>query len=741
MWRSVFYPVEKRRVEGSKTMPDIADLEIGLYRWDNTHYAVDLRYEQRRAEGGGLGPGRLPTPIQFDLAKLRGFQLNPEEHGELLWTQLFADPVIQRTFDEALFQPGDLRIRLYISPYTPELHDLRWETLCDPRDHRWLVTRQTVRFARYLRSAGGGVVPPAPNDRTQLKAQIAIAAPSDLNRWPDARRLGEIEVGAERDLAVKALHELGIAGWDELSREKEKPVTLNNLIAGLENGCDILYLVCHGALIGQPILWLESEDGLAAVVTGTELTSRLRDLVRKPRLVILASCQSAGKGDGVPAVKDEGGTGALAALGPQLVAAGVPAVLAMQGNISVDTVRLFMPAFFRALHDANGLIDQAVAAARGALLNPPQDGKAPARPDWWAPVLFMGIKSGNLWEAIGTDPDAFQWGPVVSILRSGKCTAFLGSGMLDNLLGPTREIARRLAEAHRFPLAPEDGDVLPRVAQFLKVVGGDDYPFLELQSYLKRQLRDRYPDALRELGAGASLDDRIVRAGLESQKQGARPEVHDLLARMPFPLFVTTNPDTLLLHTLKKTVGPNGKLKAPHVRSFVPTRAAEGIDKPTVAAPLVYYLFRGFQDESVPVLKEDAYQDEPGPVLTEDDYFDYLLNIGNADMRKRIPSDVLRAMVNTSLVFLGFRLDEWDFRILAKSIRALSGDFLQGNHLHVAVQLAPGERFLDPESARNYLKQQFHFGQKSLSIYWGTVEQFLTELWDKYQRDLKENPD
>ena len=75
----------------------------------------------------------------------------------------------------------------------------------------------------------------------------------------------------------------------------------------------------------------------------------------------------------------------LAALGPRLAEAGVPAVLAMQGNISVATISRFMPVFFRELQ-RDGQIDRAMAAARAAVRD---------RHDWWAPALFMRLRSGR----------------------------------------------------------------------------------------------------------------------------------------------------------------------------------------------------------------------------------------------------------------------------------------------------------------------------------------------------------
>jgi hypothetical protein len=442
---------------------------------------------------------------------------------------------------------------------------------------------------------------------------------------------------------------------------------------------------------------------------------------------MLVSCQSAGQGVGEPSA----GQGALAALGPQLVGVGIPAVLGMQGNVSMETAQLFMPAFFKALRQENGLIDAAVATARGALLHPPKESRVEPRPDWWAPVLFMRLRNGNLWGETGirTDNRDFPWRPLLAKLSAGSCTAFLGSGMLEKILGRTRENARRLAEDYRFPLAPQDRDDLPQVAQFLKVVGDDDFPYLELAHHLQRQLRSRHPDALGALDRNATLDEMIVGVGQWVQ-QHRPPEPHALLARLPFPLFVTTNADSLLERTLAQTPAGDGKLKQPQARTFHPSQLAQPLDRAFAeATPLVYYLFGHFQGKGLRTPTGDE------PVLTEDDYFDFLMNVRAAS--DKIPPEVREAMVNSTLVFLGFRVEEWDFRILARSIKAINGSALQKKrkHIHVAVQLAPGERFLDPERARDYLERQFQFGEQPLSIYWGSLEAFLTELVGRLERD------
>ena len=106
--------------------------------------------------------------------------------------------------------------------------------------------------------------------------------------------------------------------------------TMANILAQLRNRFDILYLVCHGALVdGEPNLWLEDKDGGVAVESGSLFGSQMKLLAEQPRLIVLASCQSAG------AKGFRAASGALSAMGPQLAEAGVPAVLAMQGKVSM----------------------------------------------------------------------------------------------------------------------------------------------------------------------------------------------------------------------------------------------------------------------------------------------------------------------------------------------------------------------------------------------------------------------
>jgi hypothetical protein len=706
---------------------EIADLEIGLYRWDADHYAVDVRYDAP-GQPVAVRP-RQSMPVKFDFGQLTGLALDPAAYGEALWQGLFADASVRETFAQCLTdaqqhrdaqgrpQPLPLRLRLYISPNSPELHGLRWETLRHAVDKSWLVTSERTLFSRYVISADWRPIRPAPDSPADLKALVLIADPSGLDQYkPGGRPLTPVDVAGEGARARKALQGCQVVEASRLAPPAPdgtvRRATLENLLAALRGGCDFVYLVCHGALRGDAILWLEDAQGHVDIVPGNELIARLKELPQQPRLVVLASCQSAGQGE--PAAADDG---ALAALGPRLAEAGVPAVVAMQGNVTMATVEAFMPRFFQELL-RDGQIDRALAVARGAVR---------ARPDWWMPVLFLRLKSGNLWglpAARERRAEQFtRWDALVMGLMQGNCTPILGTGVLEPLVGKTREIALRWAEAYRFPLAPQNRDDLPQVAQYLEVVQDRPFPRGELDLYLRRLLRRRFPEDLKDLPKTATLDELLVAAGLALQRRDPG-EPHALLAALPCPVYVTTNPDSLLPRSLEAAKTAGSRPKKPAALAFGADEAASP-PVPSEEAPLVYYLFGRLPDlDSI--------------VLTEDDYFDYLINVSGK--RRQVPAEVRRRLTKSSLLFVGFRLEEWDFRVLVRCINALEGSELLRNYAQVAVQLDPESgRFLDPDSARGYLERHTRFAGESVSIYWGKADEFLKELTRRWRARLAED--
>ena len=698
-------------------MADYPELEIGLHRRGANTYAVELRFSQPASDADVRPVRANPVDVSFDREKLAQLLYDQEAYGRLLADSLFAEEAVRTAFANArtAAESGDspLRLRLFIGANATELHELRWETLHDPDGKAALAADENILFSRYLSSWDWRPVRLRP--QAKLRALVVIADPENLAEYaPDGRNLAPIDVEGELSRARAAL-----AGASLTELPGNGQTTVSSLIDHLRDGYELLYLVCHGALVrGEPWLWLEDEEGRVNRVSGSELAGAFGRLREQPRLVVLASCQSAGSGDEAR-TNDEG---ALAALGPRLAEAGVPAVLAMQGNVAMRTVERFMPVFFREL-GRDGQIDRAATAARGTVGD---------EPDWWAPTLFMRLKSGRLWYRPGfggNGTDFEKWKALVRNVRAGRVTPILGPGLTESLFGSRKEMARRWAENYDFPMAAHDRDDLPQVAQYLAV--NQDLMFVrdELASYLFDELLGRLAIDVTDLESRAHYDaltaaiverdlDALITAAGALRQSADTAEPHQVLAGLPIPVFITTDPSSLLAKTLA------GAGKQPRVELC---RWNEYVDqlpsiydadpgfRPSEGDPLVFHLYGRFQEPD-------------SLVLTEDDYFDYL--IGVTLKKELIPSIVRRQLADSALLFLGFRMDEWEFRILFRSIMSQEGGGRRRKYAHVAVQIDPEEsRIQEPERARRYLES--YFQGADISIYWGSADDFAAELHER----------
>ncbi len=360
-----------------------ADLELSLHRREGADYAVELRFSQPDSEVEVRPITGDKVQARIDLQQLRQLMVDDRAYGQNLSDGLFGADAVRSAFAAAraaaLSQEQSLRLRLFIGPSAPELHNVRWETLLDPERAAPLLTGENLVFSRYLSAEDWRPVRLRP--KTRLNALVVVANPSNLSEY----NLAPVDVAGELGRARQALDQVTLT---ELVAPGQ--ATLNAMVEQLRQGYDILYLTAHGAQVkDQSWLYLEKPDGSADVVAGSELATRINELSQRPRLVVLASCQSAGTGQEASSRDD----GVLAALGPRLAAAGVPAVVAMQGNVSMQTTAEFMPVFFRELQ-RDGLVDRAMSVARGAVRK---------QPDWWTPALFMRLADGQLFA-----PDPLQ---------------------------------------------------------------------------------------------------------------------------------------------------------------------------------------------------------------------------------------------------------------------------------------------------------------------------------------------
>lgn len=313
----------------------------------------------------------VSVPVTLDKEALLTVSGDPETYGVLLGEQLFAEASLRDAWLKARAYAAkeDLQLRLNLDIGDPTLHALHWETLRDPESRQPVALHERVRLVRALDSADltPVVIPPCP----ELSALVVVASPSNLADFG----LAEVDVDGEVARARAALGDIATA---ILGDSPERRATLANITAALRDGLPIIILVAHGTLIDDaPLLWLEQEDGTADKVAGDAFVESITRLATRPLLLILTSCRSAGGGYG----------DTISALGPQLASAGVPAVLAFQGDVAMSTVKTLLPTLITELR-RDGLIDRALAAARAAV--------GEQRP-WWQAVLWLRT-DGRLWD-------------------------------------------------------------------------------------------------------------------------------------------------------------------------------------------------------------------------------------------------------------------------------------------------------------------------------------------------------
>lgn len=666
-----------------------AQMEIGLHRLRADAYEVELRVTDPATEAE-ISPVR--GPVRIDFAKLVELHLRPDDYGQALADQIFQDPAVRehylRNKTSVDTQGTMLRLRITIGPSAPELHGLRWELLRDPETKAPFATSERVMFSRFMLSRDWRVVKLRPKAR--LKALIAISAPGDVTTWG----LAAVDGAGEAERASVSL-----AGMQTTTLGVDQPLTLEALAAGIRQGVDVLYLVCHGAMPkeSEPCLYLQTAEGKTSPVVVSALTQRIAEMREVPRLVVLASCESAGRSDDP--------VSAQAALAPRLAEAGIPAVLAMQGKISMETVKLAMPVFFSELLK-DGQIDRALAVARGVVRG---------RSDSWMPALFLRLKSGRIWYEPGFGGEGKQefekWKAICAQVNKGEFIPIVGPELGETVFGGTSELASSLAEAHAFPLATHERTDLAKVTQYISTNQNRKYAREAVENGFLRQLSSRL-----EAGKGEAKKTLGELLQVACEKSLADPEnPYTNLAKLPASIYLNASYEPLLFRSLKASGRTPEALMCSWRGEGVPQQPQPKTVTPTAEAPWVYHVF-------------GLYGRPDTMVLTEDDFFDYLIATSRLDLL--MPKLVGRLM-QCSLLFLGFRLDDWRFRVLFRMIVTRQGTETMKLLSHVGVQVNPDEQSMaDVERARKYMESYFQGGSDApeISIYWGSAADFLKEL-------------
>jgi hypothetical protein len=678
-----------------------ANLEIGL-RWDRQRDALwaNLRFEMA---GNRDEWGQPDEPLALDMTQLRSLSADSERYGRALAEMVLrpADigPFYRNAVQTSQREGLTLHLRLHITA-PAQYHAVRWETLRDPQSNTRIATQAGILMSRYLSSPDWRPVPA--REKRDLRALIVVAGPTDLAKHkPNERTLAPVEIDPELEQARTAL-----ADFQEVDELARADAGLAQMLDAVETGVDVLYLVCHGALVGDvPVLYLEHPDRTADRVDGRKLVELLMALERRPTVVMLCSCQSATRGTEVWTGDD----GELSALGPRLAGAGVASVVAMQGDISMTTAGTFAPAFFSELAE-HGFVDRAMAAARRGV---------EARPDWWAPVLYSRLRSGRTYYKPEFTARADNtWDNLRAQLATANLLPVLGPGLADSILGSRQDIARRWVERWQMPLAAHNQGDLAQVAQFLRVRSTAGDVRAQLLEHLnteiaRRQRRAEPGHHFHDLSSNGQRPEDAIREVGRRLRADDPGDPYNVAAALPVNVYVTTTWTDLLQDALRDVDPPREPVTmafAWHKRTD--PEALQNYEEPTIERPLVYHLFGRLEDRW-------------SLVLTEDDYFAWY----SAWLQRRgkeVPEVVKSAFVERALLLLGFQLDDWDFKVLFNGIKSFEGSERRRENQHVGVQLSPENQLIEPDAAQDYLES--YFGDDKVNIFWGTTPTFLKEF-------------
>lgn len=350
-------------------MPPVTYLESALY--------LSSLCSARFSWGGQEYLGE-PVLDHDRAVTLISLELEPEAYGRELYDAVFpAGSELREGLREAILaaerEKSRLRFLLHLSPDLPEwVHALYWELLVDHGRRLALARSPDTAFSRYL---GVRRAPGVPTTR-RPRLLCVIAAPSDLARFG----LAEIR----RDEVVRRLAAPFGMLADAVDVEiLEPPATLGRLRQRLmaNGGFHLLHFFGHGRCGGgSSALVLEDEQGRKNFVE-EELLAEVFLGVRELRLVTLIACHS-----GVPSSRDP-----FSGLAGRLVQRGLPAVIAMRREVSVETAHLFTEHLYSHIAQT-GRADAAVNEARQQLYLADPRGIA-----WSSPVLYSRLSDGRLW--------------------------------------------------------------------------------------------------------------------------------------------------------------------------------------------------------------------------------------------------------------------------------------------------------------------------------------------------------
>jgi CHAT domain len=332
----------------------------GHERFDLPFHERDLENFVLRMSRGRRGRRRVETP---ETERARDF-------GGQLFDAIFAGrvrDVYRNSLAAARREERGLRITLHLTQ-VPELMDIPWEYLYDAPS--FLSISAWTPVVRYLDL-------PFPHTPLAVKPPLRVlgmvSSPDDCE---------PLDVEEERARLERSLAPLVADGRVEIDWTEHG--SLRSLLRRLHRDTyHVFHYIGHGAYdeaAQDGVVLLEGPSGGSEQVNGSRLGTVLCDH-RPLRLAVLNACEGARSGRTDP----------FAGVATSLVQRELPAVIAMQFEITDEAAIVFSEYFYDAL--ALGYpVDTALANARQGVYADGND------VEWATPVLFLRVPNGRLFD-------------------------------------------------------------------------------------------------------------------------------------------------------------------------------------------------------------------------------------------------------------------------------------------------------------------------------------------------------
>jgi SIR2-like domain len=255
--------------------------------------------------------------------------------------------------------------------------------------------------------------------------------------------------------------------------------------------------------------------------------------------------------------------------------------------------------------------------------------------------------------------DQFEWDMIIEAVKDRRCVPFLGAGVN--------------VSSGDYEGLPLGGEVAQRLVE--RLLGQESLDLDQLVRIEPGPFGDRYDDLLR-----LSLQD-LARVALHVQFRGDNANLIRLLrtilpdddcqpskllhtlARLPLQLIVTTNYDRLMEKALEANGNPSPLIVTQPIHGFSPREHRDLQTQLTGNDSLILYKIHGsFVGDS----NEVPPGGSPPVIISEEDYIEFLIIAGVRNVG--IPRLISDKLVDSTLLFLGYGLEDWDFRTIYKAL-------------------------------------------------------------------------